>query len=151
MVEEPQNVVPLHVPTVPEEDAAFVPSKHDFAETFDHAPFVGTAKFPKLHHNGCPVVVDGKHQWEEKVSVKGGPKMEFLLDNGLDENSTPQEWFKAFLPIYDRRTNNPTHSKTQYWTHKWANYTNLKAVLLGASVPGGIYLSFTPFSYQEME
>ena len=28
---------------------------------------------------------------------------------------------------------------------------NLKTVLLGAGVPGGIYLSFTPFSYQEME
>ena len=102
MVEEPQNVVPLRAPTVPEEDAAFVPSKHDFAETFDHAPFVRMAIFPKLHHNGCPVVVDGKQQWEEKVSVKGGPKMEFLLDNGLDENSTPQEWLKAFHPIYDR-------------------------------------------------
>ena len=25
MVEEPQNIVPLHAPTVPEEDAAFVP------------------------------------------------------------------------------------------------------------------------------
>ena len=151
MVEEPQNVVPLHAPSVPEEDAAFGPPKHDFAETFDHAPFVGIAKFPKLHRNGRPVVVDGKQQWEEKVSVKGGPKMEFLLDNGLDENSTPQEWFKAFLPIYNGRTNNPTHSKTQYWTNRWANYRNLKAVLLGAGVPGGIYLSFTPFSYQEME
>ena len=151
MVEEPQNVVPLCAPTVPEEDAAFVPPKHDFAETFDRTPFVRMAKFPKLHRNGCPVVVDGKQQWEEKVSVKGGLKMEFLLDNGLDENSTPQEWFKAFLPIYDRGTNNPTHLKTQYWTHRWANYTNLKAVLLGAGVPGGIYPSFTPFSYQEME
>ena len=28
---------------------------------------------------------------------------------------------------------------------------NLKAVLLGTGVPGGIYPSFTPFSYQEME
>ena len=95
--------------------------------------------------------MDGKQQWEEKVSVKGGLKMEFLLDNGLDENSTPQECFKAFLPIYDGQTNNPTHSKTRYWTHRWANYTNLKAVLLGAGVQGGIYPSFTPFSYQEME
>ena len=99
MVKEPQNVVPLRAPTVPEEDAAFVPPKHDFAETFGHAPFIRMAKFPKLHCNGHPVVVDGKQQWEEKVSVKGGPKMEFLLNNGLDENSTPQEWFKAFLPV----------------------------------------------------
>ena len=101
MVKEHQNVVPLCAPTVPEEDAAFVPPKHDFVETFDRTPFIGMAKFPKLHCNGCPVVVDGKEQWEEKVSLKGGPKMEFLLDNGLDENSTPQEWFKAFLPIYN--------------------------------------------------
>ena len=62
MVKEPQNVVPLHAPTVPEEDVAFVPPKHDFAETFDHAPFIEPAKFPKLHHSSHPVVVDGKQQ-----------------------------------------------------------------------------------------
>ena len=62
MVKEPQNVVPLHAPTVPEEDAAFVPPKHDFAETFDRTPFIRMAKFPKLHHNSHPVVVDGKQQ-----------------------------------------------------------------------------------------
>ena len=54
MVEERQNVVPLCAPTVPEEDAAF-------GETFDCAPFVGMAKFPKLHRNGRPVVMDGKN------------------------------------------------------------------------------------------
>ena len=72
-----------------------------FAETFDCTPFIGMAKFPKLHCNGYPVVVDGKQQWgREGVSVKGGPKMEFFVGyNGLDENSnTTQEWFKAFLP-----------------------------------------------------
>ena len=116
------------------------PYLHQFS-TISGGNCIRTAKFPKLHHNGHPVVVDGKQQWEEKVSVKGGPKMEFLLDNGLDENSTPQEWFKAFLPIYDGRTYNPTHSKTRYWTHRWANYTNLKAVL---SVPVSQVVSICP-------
>ena len=29
-------------------------------------------------------------------------------------DSSPQEWFKAFLPIYDGKTNNPTHPNTPY-------------------------------------
>ena len=68
MVKEPQNVVPLCAPTVPEEDTAFVPPKHDLVETFDCTPFIRMAKFPKLHRNGCPVVVDEKTMGREGVS-----------------------------------------------------------------------------------
>jgi hypothetical protein len=31
----------VHVPTVPQEDAAHVPVKHDFDHTFDVPPFAG--------------------------------------------------------------------------------------------------------------
>ena len=35
--------------------------------------------------------------------------------------------------------------------HKWAFWTNQKAISCSAGVPGGVYPSFTPFSYLEIE
>ena len=36
-MEEPDNDTPLiHAPTIPVEDAEFIPQKHNFAERFDH-------------------------------------------------------------------------------------------------------------------
>ena len=99
-VEEPDNAAPLmHAPTIPVEDAEFVPQKHNFAETFDRECFVGREKVPKFHHNGVPMRVNGKQQMEERVTIIGGPKADFLLEKGLNESSKPQEWFNAFLPI----------------------------------------------------
>ena len=50
-IEEPaaelKNVtVTLCAPTIPEEDATFVPQKHNFAETLEHSPFLGCQKIP---------------------------------------------------------------------------------------------------------
>ena len=60
-VEEPENAAPLmHAPTIPVEDAEFIPQKHNFAERFDHECFVGKEKVPKLHCNGVPVRVNAK-------------------------------------------------------------------------------------------
>ena len=77
--------------------------------------------------------------------------MKFLGEHKLDENSLPQEWFNAFLPIYIGKISNPHHGNTPYWTHKWACYTNKKALVLGAGVPGSTYPTFKHFSYQEIE
>ena len=55
--------------------------------------------------------------WDDIAKLKGGPKPEFLEEHGLDDESTPQEWFKAFLPVFDGTTNNPRQSNTPYWTH----------------------------------
>ena len=151
-VEEPDNAAPLmHAPTIPVEDAEFVPQKHNFAERFDRECFVGTEKVPKLHRNGVPVRVNGKQQMEERVTTVGGPKADFLLEKGLNESSKPQEWFNAFLPIFDGKGKNPQNVNTQFWTHKWAFWTNQKAISCSAGVPGGVYPSFTPFSYLEIE
>ena len=46
-VEEPQNVVPTTAPTIPINEAAFVPQKHNFSQIFDHAPFLGLKKNSK--------------------------------------------------------------------------------------------------------
>ena len=150
-VEEPQNNTSLRAPTIPADNAEFVPQKHNFSETFDRELFLGKGKIRKRHKNGHLVLEDGKLVWDEKVNIKGGPKMEFLEEHKLDVNSLPQEWFNGFLPIYDGKISNPHHGNTPYWTHKWANYTNKKALMLGTGLPGGIYPTFKPFSYQEIE
>jgi hypothetical protein len=45
VVEEPANptfkIQRVHAPTIPEEDAAHVPVKHDFDHRFDVPPFAG--------------------------------------------------------------------------------------------------------------
>ena len=128
-VEEPDNTAPLmHAPTIPVEDAKFIPQKHTFAERFDHECFVGKEKVPELHRNGVPVRVNGKQQMEERVTIKGGPKPNFLLEKGLNESSKPQDWFNAFLPIFDGKGKNPQNVNTQFWTHKWVFWTNQKAI-----------------------
>ena len=81
----------------------------------------------------------------------GGLKTDCLLKHGLGKRSSPQEWFNAFLPLYDRTYSNPNHPKAPCWSHQWANFLNMKSVILGAGVPGGIYPGFTPFSYEEIE
>ena len=116
-VEEPQNVVPMTAPTIPINEAAFVPQKHNFSQIFDHAPFLGLEKIPRHHRNGRSVIHDGKPVYEEKVNVMGGPKTDFLLKHGLGERSSPQEWFNAFLPLYDRTSSNPNHPKASCWSH----------------------------------
>ena len=150
-VEEPDNATPLmHTPTIPVEDAEFIPQKDNFVERFNHECFVGSEKVPKLHHNGVPVRVNGKQQMEERVNIKGGLKANFLLEKGLNESSNPQDWFNAFLPDFDREGKSPQNVNTQFWTHKWAFWTNQKAISCSAGVPGGVYPSFTPFSYLEI-
>ena len=120
-VEEPHNVAPLmHVPKIPVEDAKFIPQKHNFAERFDRECFVGREKVPIFHRNGVPMRVNGKQQMEERVTIIGGPKADFLLEKGLNESSKPQDLFNAFLPIFDGKGKNPQNVNTQFWTHKWA-------------------------------
>ena len=111
-VEELQNNTSLRAPTIPADDTEFIPQKHNFSETFDRELFLGKEKILKRHKNGHLVLEDGKLVWDENVNIKGGPKMEFLEEHKLDENNLPQEWFNAFLPIYDGKISNPHHGNT---------------------------------------
>ena len=77
-VVEPQNVTGLRAPTIPEDDTAFVPQKHNFSETFERAPFLGKEKVPRHHRNGNPVIQDGNKVWDEKLNNNGGPKIEWV-------------------------------------------------------------------------
>ena len=48
-VAEPKNItVTLHAPTIPDEDAAFVPQKHNFANMFEHSPISWMPEDPTL-------------------------------------------------------------------------------------------------------
>ena len=153
-VVEPKNVtVTLHAPSIPEEDAAFVPQKDNFAETFEHSPFLGCQKISCQHHNGHQMHDPHTNQlmWNDEVNIKGGPRAEWLKANNLDTNSSPADWFQAFLPVFDGSCHQPWVSNTPFWTHRWAIFLNVKAASMGAGVQGGMYPDFKPFSYEDIE
>ena len=59
-VEEPDNAAPLmHAPTIPVEDAEFIPQKHNFAERFDHE-FCWKRESPRISLQSCTY----EGQWE---------------------------------------------------------------------------------------
>ena len=145
----PNRLTTMHTPTVPADKMSFLPQKHDIVEEFDHLPFVGKGKILKFHRNGHPVMNDGQPVWTEQPNIKGGPKVEFVHENGLSVDSAPQDWFNAFLPLYDGRS--CFREKAGCLSHKWAMYTNKKAIQMGAGMQGECYPTFIPFSYQEIE
>ena len=140
----------MRAPTIPEGEEHFVAPKQNFAEVFDRMPFLGKEKVPKYHGNRCPVIVNGEQVWEEQHTTKSGVKSEFITANNLHAESSPQDWFKAFLPIHDGSAKN-LHQSNNCWTHRWAMFTTTKALSMGAGVEGGIYSTFQPFSYLEIE
>ena len=151
-VPEPQNIVTtLHAPTVSRQDASLLPQKHNFVEVFDHEPFVAKEKIPQFHRNGQPMLNNGQTVWTEQFTNEGGPNAEFLFENGLNVNSTPQDWLMAFLPLYDGTARCSDRESNVCFSHKWAKFTNMKAVQMGAGVQGGCYPSFLPFTYNEIE
>ena len=151
-VPEPENIVrTLHAPTVSRHDVAFLPQKHNFAEVFDCEPFVAKEKVAWFHQNGHAMLNNGQTVWTEHFTNEGGPKAEFLLENGLNVNSTPQDWLMAFLPLYNGTARCPDRENNVCFSHKWAKFTNMKAVQMGAGVQGGCYPSFIPFTYNEIE
>ena len=151
-VPEQQNIVTtLHAPTVSRQDASFLPQKQNFAEVFDREPFVTKEKVPRFYQNGQPMLNNGQTVWTEQFTNEGGPMAEFLFDNGLNMNSTPQDWLMAFLPLYDGTAWCPDRESNVCFSHKWAKFTNMKAVQMGAGVQGGCYPSIIPFTYNEIE
>ena len=57
----------------------------------------------------------------------------------------------AFLPLYNGTAWCPDRENNVCFSHKWAKFTNMKAVQMGAGVQGGCYPSFIPFTYNEIE
>ena len=151
-VEEPQSQNGrFRAPTIPESEADFVPQKHDYAEVFDREVFEGRRSVPRTFANGRPRKdQNGKQIMDEVVREGGGPSLTFLKKHNLTIESHPADWFKAFLPIYDGRCSQQQAFKDCF-THKWAQYTNNKALLVGAGSKGSMYPSFSGFSYRDIE
>ena len=89
--------------------------------------------------------------WNDEVNINGGPRVDWPKANHLDGNSSPADWFQAFLPVFDGSCRHPWVSNTPFWMHKWTNTLNVKAASMGAGVQGGMYPDFKPFSYGDIE
>jgi hypothetical protein len=150
-LEDPNTNPRFRAPTIPANEAAFVPTKHNYVELFDRRPFGGRSKKPVKLRNGRPKRdKEGNVQQQTFVRERGGPNPDFLLRRGLTVDSSPQDWFKAFLPIYDG-TGTQAEAIKNCFTHKWASFLNTKAVMLGAGTGSGLYPTFKPFSHKDIE
>lgn len=125
-VRQPENVDDtFRAPTVPEDEINFVKPKYNFVETFDRMPFVGEKNNYIINkHN--KVVLKGNNQpvIEELIAEKGGPRMDFIKKNKLTMDSTPADWFAAFLPM-DAPNDKVSISQ-------WCRFTNQKAAMSNA-------------------
>jgi SAP domain len=144
-VQEPVNTFASHAPTVPAEDAAFVPIKHNFAEKFQRDDFTGVDRVPKIHKNK-KVMKDrnGVTMYEDKVRQYGIPDVDFLKRNKLTYRSTPVKFVEAFLPVSD-----DVYKETKCSIERWCRYTNLKAMLSFAGEKNYPYPDFKPFTVAE--
>jgi hypothetical protein len=130
----------FYAPTIPPEDRDKAPPiKHDFMETFDRPVFEGRMKKflmtragnPKRGEDGIPMI-------ETVVREKGGVRDDFVKAHGLDRNTTPQEWFCAFLPDIPFCYAGGERSKVKRPPPiaDWCSFTNLKATLCNAGQRG---------------
>ena len=136
-------------PTVPEEDAKEIPTKHNFIETFDRPVWQGRMDKPVLFASGIQKKNrDGTDTMENVSRVNGCVNPAFIKKHNLSMMSTPEEFIEVFFPY----AKNPyTTGNREYISFalitKW---TNLKAVLAGAGPDGTIYPDFTPFTIKEV-
>ena len=141
----------MHPPTVPADEQKYMPQKHNYSHIFDRLPFSGEIEVPAFHPNGKKKLRN-KMQVMETVSLEGGgrPNPSFIKKHHLDKNSEPQDWFNAFLPVFDK-THKSANANKNCFTHMWCEFTNNKAILMGAGQPRGLYPTWKPFTYQEIE
>ena len=66
------------------------------------------------------------------------------------QKAHPRIGLRHFFQIHDGSVKTP-HQSNNCWTHRWAMFTNTKALSMGAGVEGCIYSTFQPFSYLEIE
>ena len=70
---------------------------------------------------------NGQTVWTEQFTNEGGPKAEFLFENGLNVNSTPQDWLMAFLPLYDGTSRCPERERERVMYVSLTSGPNLQA------------------------
>ena len=148
-VKEPSNVADFRAPTIPEGDHAIVPIKYNFSDRFDRPVFVGKKEVPKFTRQqklrySTGVKTEKALLFEETLAEEGGPKMSWIRSNNLSMDSTPADWFHAFLP--SRRS---AAEEKKFHSNMWCKFTNQKANIANAGVD--CYPDFKPFTPREIE
>ena len=101
-VDEPQNSTFKNprAPTIPEEDAEYVPLKHDFDIEFERPAFTGTKEKYRMNRRGIPIKdKDGKFIFDTETRTKGCVNPSFTQKQKLGIDSTPDEFVSVFLPF----------------------------------------------------
>jgi len=147
LIPEPTNISKkLHPPTVPEEDMDHVVPKHNYSQCFEREEFGGTVEEPARYRNGhIKRDANGDAIYEKRIYIKGGVHSEWMKKHRLGLDSTPQDWFRAFLPNTkaDIKFTGPSN---KVCIEKWTEYTNKPSYLANAGQPGGIYPMWKPFT-----
>ena len=151
-VEEPTNptfkIQRVRAPTVPEEDAAHIPVKHDFSHRFDVPVFAGTTtayvlaegrgrnKTRSIRHdrNGVPLT-----KVVPRTCAVVNPA--FIKEYNLSKRTKPHEYANIFLPFKSRKQKGPgsfSFEKMMQWTATKAIYADA-----GNSYYKGEYTAFS--------
>jgi hypothetical protein len=101
---------------------------------------------PKREEDGIPII-------QKVLYEKGGVRDDFVKALMLDGSSTPQEWFRAFLPEIPFCYAGGKRSKVKRppLIADWCSFTNLKATLCNTGQRGYAYPDWTPFTVKEIE
>jgi Transposase IS4/SAP domain len=146
VVEEPINTFKARAPTIPEEDHAFVPVKHNYLETFERPEFTGEKKVAVHFRNGQVKRKDGNIIYETVSRKTGSPRSSWLKKLHLTNRSHPIEFFEAFLPVTDKM-----YPAAKCSLERWTSNTNFKAMLSFAGQKGYPYPDCTPFTVDEIK
>jgi hypothetical protein len=84
-----------------------------------------------------------KVQYEHVQCTGGGPNMDWIRLHGLTIHSTPQEWFRAFLP------NDRTHSEQHKFDTSLCTNINATMELGGTAIYKDYNKAFTPCKIEE--
>jgi hypothetical protein len=155
IVEEPANptfkIQRVHAPTVPQEDAAHVPVKHDFDHRFDVPAFAGKSTVYVLSeargNKPRKMKYNRKKEPITKVVTRTCAVINpaFITEHNLSKRTKPHEFANIFLPLKNKIKNGPG----SFSFHKMMNWTHTKAVYADA---GNSYYKdeYSPFSIDQI-
>ena len=147
VVEEPANPTFRigRAPTIPLQDAAHVPVKHNFSESFAVPEFSGKHIKYELNRRGSRKRdCSGQQIFSEELRERGVPDPVFLSKHKLGPYSYPWEFANAFIPFHQDKKD-----KNHFSFELLMQWTNLKAALAGAGT--NIYKGeYHPFSTKEI-
>ena len=123
------------------------PKKRNYAETFDHAPFVAERLLPQKNLRGqFRKDRNGNFIYKKQPTTETVPNLEYLFTKGIGLESHPADWFELFFP---RNRNRLTCPKAVTLDDLTA-WTNTKAVINNAGAGGGKYKGFVNFLSTEI-